>query len=167
MKGHFSGRMRHLLHWISIMLWHPHVTVATIVQKDDRFLMVEEDDNGRRVFNQPAGHLEDHESLLEAARRETLEETRWQVALTGFLGVYHYRSASGTNYIRHCFTATALEQTDNPLDSAIHAVHWLSADEILASNFAARSIAVQKVLRDYLTRKPLPLEAIHYENEAP
>lgn len=149
------------------MPWYPHVTVATIVQQDGRFLMVEEDDAGRRVFNQPAGHLEDNESLLEAARRETLEETGWQVELTGFLGIYHYRSVTGTTYIRHCFTALAAHKTDRPIDSVIHAVHWLSAEEILATDFPARSIAVQQVLRDYQQRNPLPLEAIHHENEAP
>lgn len=127
--------------------------------------MVEEDDAGRRVFNQPAGHLEDHESLLEAARRETLEETGWQVKLTGLLGMYHYRSVTGTTYIRHCFTASAVERTDRPIDSIIHAVHWLSADEILATDFPARSIAVQQVLQDYQRRSPLPLESIHYEIE--
>lgn len=150
------------------MPWYPHVTVATIVHRDGRFLMVEEDDDaGRRVFNQPAGHLEDHESLLEAARRETLEETGWQVSLTGFLGVYHYRSITGSTYIRHCFTAEAVNKTEQPIDSVIHAVHWLSADEILAADFPARSIAVQQVLQDYRQRSPLPLEVIHHENETP
>ena len=66
--------------------WQPDVTVATVVVRDGRLLMVEERAQGRLVFNQPAGHLEPDESLLDAARRETLEETGWEVAPTAFIG---------------------------------------------------------------------------------
>ena len=69
---------------------YPHITVATVVEKDGKFLMVEERSDGALVYNQPAGHLELGESLLEAAVRETLEETRWQVEVNGFIGVYHF-----------------------------------------------------------------------------
>ena len=72
------------------MSWHPHVTVATIVEDQGRFLLVEEQADGREVLNQPAGHLEPAESLLEAALRETLEETGWEVELSAVTGIYLY-----------------------------------------------------------------------------
>ncbi len=88
------------------MSWYPHTTVATIVEQNGRFLMVEEKEAGQQVFNQPAGHLDANESLFEAALRETLEETAWEVELTAYLGTYQYLSdANGITYIRHCFIA--------------------------------------------------------------
>ena len=148
------------------MEWFPHTTVATIVEQDGRFLMVEEDDTGRRVFNQPAGHLEDRESLLTAALRETLEETGWHVELTGFLGIYHYRTPSGTSYIRHCFTASPIYCEKNPqLDDGIIAAHWLDADTINAPDFPVRSVAVRRVLHDYMQRPALPLDVIYHQDE--
>ena len=72
------------------MDWQPHITVATVIEDDGRFLFVEEFKAGRMVLNQPAGHLEANESLREAALRETLEETGWEVKLTGLLGIYLY-----------------------------------------------------------------------------
>ncbi|HQR24655.1 MAG TPA: NUDIX domain-containing protein, partial [Steroidobacteraceae bacterium] len=59
------------------MVWKPDVTVAAVAERDGRFLVVEERAGGRVVINQPAGHLEDGESFLEAVVRETLEETAW------------------------------------------------------------------------------------------
>ena len=73
--------------------WHPHKTVATVVEHNARFLMVEELINGQLVLNQPAGHLEANESLAQAALRETLEETAWEVELTGLLGLYQQTSS--------------------------------------------------------------------------
>ena len=72
------------------MDWQPHITVATVIEDDGRFLFVEEVKAGRLVLNQPAGHLEANESLREAALRETLEETGWDVELTALLGIYLY-----------------------------------------------------------------------------
>ena len=69
------------------MTWQPHITVATIVEDQGRFLLVEEEADGRAVFNQPAGHLEANETLLEAALRETFEETGWEVELTAVTGM--------------------------------------------------------------------------------
>lgn len=74
------------------MDWQPHITVATIVEDNGRFLMVEELKHGRVVLNQPAGHLDPNETLTEAAVRETLEETGWDVEPTGVLGIYLYRT---------------------------------------------------------------------------
>jgi 8-oxo-dGTP pyrophosphatase MutT (NUDIX family) len=145
------------------MTWHAHSTVATIVERADLFLMVEELDEGRTVFNQPAGHLEADESLFEAAQRETLEETGWQVELTAFLGVYHYPSPNGITYIRHCFVASAqVYDPARPLDRAIVAAHWLPAAIILDPQFPARSPIVQQVLRDYLAGIRYPLSLIYH-----
>ena len=75
--------------------WQPDVTVATVVVRDGRLLMVEETVGGQQVLNQPAGHLEPDESLQDAACRETLEETGWEVRLTGFVGAYQWKAPDG------------------------------------------------------------------------
>ncbi len=137
--------------------WPPHITVATIVKQADRYLMVEEIDGGTAVINQPAGHLEPGESLFEAALRETLEETRWKVELTGLVGFYQYQ-APATLYYRFAFTARAIEETEAAIDPDITAVHWLNRDEILARPH--RSPMVLRCIDD-ADRKILPLDAIH------
>ncbi|WP_343586978.1 NUDIX domain-containing protein, partial [Pseudomonas sp.] len=76
------------------MTWQPHITVATIVEHEGKFLFVEEFKAGQHVFNQPAGHLEPNETLPQAALRETLEETAWEVELTGVVGIYLYTAPS-------------------------------------------------------------------------
>lgn len=116
------------------MTWAPHVTVATVVERDGRFLFVYEESEGRRVFNQPAGHLEPGETLVQAAVRETLEETRWRVRPTALLNIGLYTApANGVTYLRHTFTAEALEeQTDRPLDEGIIEPRWLTREELLA-----------------------------------
>jgi 8-oxo-dGTP pyrophosphatase MutT (NUDIX family) len=145
------------------MIWLPHSSVATIVEKAGLFLMVEEMDGARTVFNQPAGHLEANETLFDAAIRETLEETQWQVELTAFLGLYHYPAPNGITYIRHCFIANALaHRPECKLDEGIIAAHWFSADTILAPDFKARSPLVTKVLRDYLSGISFPLSIIYH-----
>lgn len=153
------------------MTWLPHSSVATIVERDGLFLMVEETVEdapnttapGTTVFNQPAGHLEEHETLFDAAVRETLEETAWHVELTDFLGLYHYPAPNGVTYIRHCFIARPLRHdATRALDTGIVAAHWLSADAILAPDFRARSPIVGRVLRDYLNGTRYPLSLIYH-----
>ncbi len=146
------------------MNWHPHTTVACIVEDNGRFLMVEEKDQGQTVFNQPAGHLDENETLYEAALRETLEETGWEVELNAFLGTYQYYSPhNGITYIRHCFIASPIRHySERPLDTDIIAAHWLSAKEILAFDFKARSPIVGKVLQDYLAGQRFPLSLIYH-----
>ena len=145
------------------MTWLAHSSVATIVEKDGLFLMVEELDEGRTVFNQPAGHLEEHETLFAAAVRETLEETGWHVELTDFIGLYHYRAPNGVTYLRHCFAARPVQHdSTRELDTGILAAHWLSADTILSPEFKARSPIVRRVLQDYLSGIRYPLSLIHH-----
>ena len=145
------------------MPWLAHSSVATVVERDGLFLMVEERDGARVVFNQPAGHLEAGETLFAAALRETLEETAWEVELESLLGLYHYPAPNGVTYIRHCFVASAQRHhAERPLDAGILAAHWLSAETILAPDFPARSPIVQRVLRDYLAGVRHPLSLIYH-----
>jgi 8-oxo-dGTP pyrophosphatase MutT (NUDIX family) len=147
------------------MNWHPNTTVATIIERDDKFLMVEELVNGKHVFNQPAGHLEDDESLFEAAIRETLEETCWNIELRQFLGLYYYQAPNAITYIRHCFVARAISKDNTKtLDPDIIAAHWLSTEQIFDIDFKARSPIVLKVMEDYLSgiRYPLSLISHHF-----
>ncbi|HWK54260.1 MAG TPA: NUDIX hydrolase [Hyphomicrobiales bacterium] len=150
------------------MVWLAHNSVATIVEREGLFLMVEETDvdntgTQRTVFNQPAGHLEAQETLFAAAVRETLEETAWRVELTALVGVYHYPAPNGVTYIRHCFAASPLgHDPERALDGDIIAAHWLSAATILAPDFAARSPIVGRCLRDYLAGHRYPLQLLHH-----
>jgi 8-oxo-dGTP pyrophosphatase MutT (NUDIX family) len=143
------------------MSWPPHITVATIVQRNDKFLMVEEIDNGKRVVNQPAGHLEPGETLFEAALRETLEETAWVVELQSFVGVYQYYSAhNDTLYLRVAFTAEPVEHTGIAIDPDIAAALWLSLEEI--ELLEQRSALVLACIHDALQRPGLPLSVISH-----
>jgi len=124
--------------------------------------MVEEQADGAVVFNQPAGHLEAGESLVEAACRETLEETGWEVKPVNFLGLYHYKSAANqVSYIRSCFIATPIRhQVDRSLDSEIIQAHWMTLEEIQQLGDRLRSPVVLRVLDDYQQGISYPLSLI-------
>ena len=115
------------------MQWQPHITVATVIEDQGRVNLVEELAEGRAVFNQPAGHLEADESLLQAALRETLEETGWDVELTGVTGIYLYTApANGVTYQRVCFAARPLRHhPELALDHGIIGPRWLTREEFL------------------------------------
>ncbi|MBN7798802.1 NUDIX hydrolase [Parahaliea mediterranea] len=144
--------------------WHAHVTVATVVERDGRYLLVEERDKvtGEKVFNQPAGHLEAGESLQAAALRETLEETGWRVELTGVLGLVLYTAPSnGVTYYRNTFLARPLEPLENArLDPDIHAVHWLDYGEIRANSARMRSPLVLAAVEQSRSGEVYPLDLI-------
>ncbi|AOE85020.1 NUDIX hydrolase [Pseudomonas sp. TCU-HL1] len=144
------------------MSWQPHITVATIVEDQGRFLLVEELAGGHAVFNQPAGHLEADESLLEAAIRETFEETGWEVELTAVTGIYLYTAPSnGVTYQRVCFAARPLHHhPDQPLDDGIIGPRWLTRDELLAEKDRWRSHLVLRCIDDYLAGERFPLSLI-------
>ncbi|HTQ98829.1 MAG TPA: NUDIX hydrolase [Candidatus Acidoferrum sp.] len=146
------------------MVWLAHSAVATVVRDaQGRFLIVEEHDGERVVFNQPAGHLDEGETLFTAAVRETLEETGWDVELTDLIGLYHYPAPNGLTYLRHCFAARPLHHhPERELDTPIIAAHWLTAEQILAPGFNARSPLVALCLRDYLAGKRYPLSLIQH-----
>ena len=134
------------------MRFTPHVTVATIVEDKGRFLLVEELADGREVLNQPAGHLEADESLTQAALRETLEETGWEVELTAVTGIYLYTAPSnGITYQRVCFAARPIRHRDElPLDDGIIGPRWLTRAELTEQPQRWRSELVMRCIDDYL-----------------
>lgn len=143
------------------MTWKPDVTVAAIIERDDRFLMVEEHVGNRLVINQPAGHLEVNESFTAAVIREALEETAWTFMPDSLVGIYLWqhpeRSAS---FLRVTFCGTVTEHDpDRPLDHGIKRTLWLSRDELEKKQTQLRSPMVIKCIDDYLagTRYPLSL----------
>lgn len=141
------------------MSWPPHITVATVIQRADKFLMVEEIDADKQVFNQPAGHLDPNETLFAAAIRETVEETAWLTRLTGFVGVYHYYSDhNDTTYLRFCFVGEVIEKRDTGLDKGIVAAHWLTIEDIRAKPL--RSPLVLQSIEDALNQPLLPLDRV-------
>ena len=143
------------------MRFTPHVTVATIVEDQGRYLMVEEISSKQVVFNQPAGHLEASESLIEAACRETLEETGWSVKVTGVTGLYLFRGANGVTCQRTCFAAVPVEHhAELELDEGVLRAHWLTLDEIRARQAQLRSPLVLQCLLDYLNKPSYPLDLI-------
>lgn len=145
--------------------WAPHITVACVVEKDGKYLMVEERDKVSRemVFNQPAGHLEEGESLSQAALRETLEETGWRVELEGVLGLSLYHAPKrGTTYYRTTFVARPLAPARGAvLDPDIHAVHWLDYGEIVALSARMRSPVTLDVIERHRRGICHPLDLIH------
>jgi len=144
------------------MTWAPHVTVATIVERDGRFLMVYEDADGKRVYNQPAGHLDPHETLQDAAIRETLEETAWHVKLVGVVGVNLYEApTNGVTYIRTTFIAEAISQdVARPLDTGIIEAVWLTYEEILERRAQLRSPMTLQIIDEYRSGRRFPLTVV-------
>lgn len=144
------------------MTWHPHITVATIIEANGRFLMVEESKGGRLVLNQPAGHLEPNETLRQAALRETLEETGWTVELSGVVGIYLYTAPSnGVTYQRVCFAATPLtHDPQRTLDEGITGALWMTRDELAAQPERWRSELILRCIDDYLAGQPYDLAVV-------
>jgi len=144
------------------MTWQAHVTVATIVEDQGRFLFVEEIKGGRAVLNQPAGHLDPNESLQRAAVRETLEETGWDVELTSVVGIYLYTAPSnGVTYQRICFAAKGLRHhPEYQLDEGIVGAVWLTRDELVAQQERWRSELVLRCLDDYLDGENFSLDLL-------
>ena len=141
--------------------WQPDVTVATVVVRDGRLLCVEERANGHLVINQPAGHLEPDESLLEAAIRETREETGWNVRITHVVGAYQWKATeTGRHYLRFAFAAEPLDEIPGAtLDEGIVRTLWLTPQELQAEQARHRSPLVWRTAADYLAgcRHPLSL----------
>ena len=145
-------------------IWRPHVTVACVVADGDRYLMVEEEVSGRLAYNQPAGHLDDGESLLAAAMRETLEETGWTVTLQHLIGVHQWRSTEhGDAVIRFSFAAQAMSHDPvRPLDTGIRRALWLTRSEIAALGERLRSPLVLLSIDAWLAGQRLPLDTLSY-----
>jgi 8-oxo-dGTP pyrophosphatase MutT (NUDIX family) len=135
--------------------------VAAIAEHDGCFLLVEEEVHGRCVLNQPAGHLEPGETLPEAVRRETREETGWEFEPAALVGVYLYRSPTeGRSYLRFAFCGQARDHDPTrPLDREIRRVGWYARADLQARAAELRSPLVLRCIDDYLAgvRHPLGL----------
>jgi 8-oxo-dGTP pyrophosphatase MutT (NUDIX family) len=152
------------LHFLEefFMVWAPHVTVATLVERDNLYLLVYEEADGRKVFNQPAGHLEPNETLIEAAIREALEETAWHIKLTGVVGVNLYTAPSNNiTYFRTTFIGEAISHDAyRRLDKGIIDAVWLTYEEIVARKDQLRSPMTLQIIEDYRAGRRFPLEVV-------
>lgn len=149
--------------------WKPNVTVAAVVERDGRFLLVEEDTADGIRLNQPAGHLDPGETPADGAARETLEETACTFTPTALLGIYLHRSEAGrgrgapaVSYLRFAFTGKVSEaDPTRALDHGIVRALWLTADELRARHAEHRSALVMKCVDDYLAGRRFPLDLVY------
>ena len=144
------------------MSWVPHITVASIIKKNNEYLFVEEYINDKKVLNQPAGHLEEHETLEEGCIRETLEETAYDVEVDYLVGIYQERKKNSLDmWLRFCFKCNILEEhVDRNLDKNILRKLWLPKKELTSSNFLYRSNMVLKCIEDYEKGVKYPKEIL-------
>jgi 8-oxo-dGTP pyrophosphatase MutT (NUDIX family) len=144
--------------------WQPHVVVAALVQRDGRFLFVEEETAEGLRLNQPAGHWERGETLIEAVRREALEETAHRIEPTALLGCYttHYPRRDIT-YLRFAYLCdVAGFEPGRTLDTGIVRAVWLTPDELAASAVPHRSPLVLRCVRDALAGNRFPLDFVSH-----
>lgn len=143
-------------------VWKPHVTVAAVIERGGRFLLVQERVSGRRVYNQPAGHLEEGESLVTAVIRETLEETGWHFQPQSILGLYRWRPAGRTTtYLRVSFAGKPLRhEPERRLDPEVERTLWLDPQALRRQPEALRSPMVLRSVEDYLAGIAYPLELL-------
>lgn len=144
------------------MRWKPNVTVAAVIEVDDRFLMIEEQAEAGVVINQPAGHLEKDESLLDAVKREVLEETAWEFEPESIVGIYLYPSShNDITYLRVCFTGRCLQHhPEQALDEGIIATHWMTLEELSQRTETLRSPLVSQCIEDYRAGKRYSLDIL-------
>lgn len=147
-------------------VWKPSVTVAAIIERDGRFLLVEEETSDGVRFNQPAGHLDPNESLLEAVTRETLEEAAHDFTPNALVGMYMSRYMSSrtgqeVTYLRFAFCGELGQAHDRPLDHGILRTVWMTYDELRACEEKHRSPLVLQCIDDYLAGKRAPLSLIY------
>lgn len=152
-------------------IWKPSVTVAAIVERDGRFLLIEEETSDGIRINQPAGHLDPGESLEQAVIRETLEETAYDFKPTALVGMYMSRYVSArtglaVTYLRFTFCGEAGANYDLPLDEGILRAMWMTRDEIAACSDRHRSPMVLKCVDDYLRGQRMPLSLLYTDPSA-
>ena len=137
-----------------------HLTVATVVERNGEFLMVRETKDGVQVLNQPAGHVEPGEDVIAAALRETLEETGWEVEITGFLGFSNAMSVvTGITYYRLVFIAEPVKFNPKAeIDSDIDSAEWMTLEEIKDPSNTPRSEMVHQAVDDFMSGRVFPLE---------
>ena len=151
-------------------IWKPNVTVAAVVEQDGRFLFVEEETDVGLRFNQPAGHLDEGESLLAACVREALEETAYKITPTELVGIYQWPRPKKENegditYLRFAFAGKVdAHETGRQLDEGIVRAVWMPPDELAACQERHRSPLVMQCVQDYLAGRRFPLDLIrHYD----
>ena len=151
--------------------WKPHVTVAAIIERDGRFLLVEEQTTDGLRLNNPAGHLDPGESLVQGCVRETLEETAHDFRPTGLVGIYLSRvprppragvPAAAVTYLRFAFCGElGAAVAGRRLDHGIVRTLWMTANEIRQSADRHRTPVVVQCLNDYLAGVRQPLDLLH------
>jgi 8-oxo-dGTP pyrophosphatase MutT (NUDIX family) len=146
-------------------IWKPSVTVAAVIERQGKFLLVQEKIDGRLVLNQPAGHLDPGESLVAACRREVMEETAHRFEPTGLVGIYRWRhAAKDVTFLRFCFRGRVGEaDSAGKLDKEIVALHWLTAEELKERKAEHRSPLVQKCVEDFLAGRHFALDVLSNE----
>ena len=138
----------------------PRITVAAVIPDSGRYLLVEERIDGRAVLNQPAGHLDPGETLIDAVIRETREETAWEVRPVGLIGIYQLLLPQ-VHFVRMTFLCEALEHDPaRTLDTEIVRTHWLTRDEIASHSVPQRSGLVLRCIEDHLAGRLWPLELV-------
>lgn len=144
-------------------IWKPNVTVAALAERDGRFLLVEEHTGAGLRLNQPAGHLDEGESLLEAVEREAMEESAYRFVPRFLVGVYQWRRPDGVlTYLRFAFGGEVLAHDPaRRLDHGIVRALWLTPDELHGCRERHRSPLVARGVADYLAGRRFPLELIH------
>ena len=142
----------------------PEITVATVVEKNKRFLLVEEETEYGILLNQPAGHLEAGESLVEAAVREMLEETTYEICPKALIGIYlleyKLKNNEKISFLRFTFTGEIGLKQDRALDPDILRTVWMTYDEIAACPERHRSAMVLKSIDDYRKGQHMPLSVL-------
>ncbi|GAB3547848.1 NUDIX hydrolase [Noviherbaspirillum agri] len=147
-------------------VWKPSVTVAAVIEREGRFLLVEEETSDGIRFNQPAGHLDPNESLIEAVARETLEEAAYDFSPTSLVGMYMSRYISSrtgleVTYLRFAFAGKLGRAHDRALDHGILRTVWMTREEMLKCEEKHRSPLVLRCVDDYLAGKGAPLSLIY------
>ena len=144
------------------MQWKPNVTVAAIICNHGRYLLVEENVDGHIVLNQPAGHIEEGESLLDAVKREVLEETAWHFQPQALSGIYLYHNQNnGITYLRFCFYGQCnMFENNRILDQGIIRTVWMTTDEIRSESKSLRSPIVLQCIEDHLSGKSCSLDIL-------
>ena len=143
------------------MIWKPHATVAAIIEREGKFLIVEENVEGDIVYNQPAGHLEPNESLVEAVVRETREETAWHFQPEALVGIYLWQQPNTERtFLRFAFCGKCEDYQDNQaLDEGILRALWMSKNELLQSKKLRSPMVIQNI-DDYNCGKRYPIDII-------
>ncbi len=150
------------------MIWKPNVTVAAVVEREGRFLLVEEETKEGIRYNQPAGHLEFGESLCAAVARETLEESAYRFVPEYLVGIYHWRDTpDGITWLRFAFGGHIDgHEAGRTLDAGIVAAHWFAPEEVEALTPHHRSPLVARAIADWQAGRRYPLDLLTYHAPA-